>query len=72
MPTAARFASSKATCNSGRFITLLSLSGAGASRTGGASAHFLRAIVDARLAERERVLRREIAVMRGMVRELAR
>jgi len=71
MPTIARHASSTPR-SAGRFITLLSVRAGGSSETNGLPAHYLRAVVDARLAERARVLREQIAVTRRMVRELGR
>lgn len=73
MPTTAPHASSKATCNPGRIITSSFCHRAGGSNeTNGLSAHLLRAVVDARLDERERVLREQIATTRRIVRELSR
>ena len=70
MPSAAP--TSKATSTKGRFSHLyLLLSRAGESRTGGSPARLLRAVVDARLAERERMLRRQIADTRRVMREIA-
>lgn len=71
MPTAAP--SSKATSSKERFSHLTSFRArVGGSAKFGPPAHYLRAVVDARLAERERMLRRQIADTLRLARELSR